>query len=365
MLNSKFIIGKDSLSKLLGEETLITKKSVLVIYDIQADILGAKGKIKKVLPATLKSKFVKVKSNFFADMTEVKKCLDILYQCEVDIIIYVGNEVTQSIAKAVKVFASYNVQAVSDLQGDLNVVNDILSICIPVSSGDHQALVTGCFDIMDKKENGYYRIKNQIAIPDILLLDERLLDKMSRIAKLGLELGTLFMSLIAVTSQEDLEKKNLSITAIKNISANNCSLSDLICAEMYAGLDYLAVQDNLLDEFCASVKKICDCKYSLLLVLTLRKNIACFVDKFTSRDISLLGGIYNIHTTDETEWKEQLKAIIQDKITQYFEDKDIPNEINELGINSAEAEEIFDELVENFGASDKLMTLKDIVYSNL
>ena len=46
------------------------------------------------------------------------------------------------------------------------------------------------------------------------------------------------------------------------------------------------------------------------------------------------------------------------------EDKDIPNQLNAIGLNSKQMEEIFDELSLAFGASENLSKLKDIVYSN-
>ena len=66
----------------------------------------------------------------------------------------------------------------------------------------------------------------------------------------------------------------------------------------------------------------------------------------------------------EEKWTDEFCSDVQNKIQQYFEDKDIPAELNAIGLNSKQMEEIFDELSLAFGESENLSKLKDIVYSN-
>lgn len=217
---------------------------------------------------------------------------------------------------------------------------------------------------MDKKSDILYRMNKHNCLADMVMLDKKMFDKMSEIGMLGDWLGALFMALLAIANINEPENKANAVAAIDILSVQNLQLIDLVSAEMYAGHDFLSLKNNLLNEYILSVKKIANAKYSLILLLTMRKNIECVIEKITGQDISLLGCPFVIVADSEEKWKGELCRFLQNKIQQYFEDKDIPNQLNAIGLNSKQMEEIFDELSLAFGASENLSKLKDIVYSN-
>ncbi len=390
MMNSKVMIGKDVLSKLNFEQDFCDCKSVLVIYDLQGNLCDIKYKLKKIFPKNLKVSYFKIKSEDYVQINELNKCAELVVNSNVDMIVACGGEVACNMGKALKymldcgskefaINLSDNKKAIEDT--DVNIGSNCESadvvektntktnknltlVCVGVASGGYQNLLTGEFEVLDKKSDILYRMNKHNCLADMVMLDKKMFDKMSEIGMLGDWLGALFMALLAIANINEPENKANAVAAIDILSVQNLQLIDLVSAEMYAGHDFLSLKNNLLNEYILSVKKIANAKYSLILLLTMRKNIECVIEKITGQDISLLGCPFGIVADSEEKWKGELCRFLQNKIQQYFEDKDIPNQLNAIGLNSKQMEEIFDELSLAFGASENLSKLKDIVYSN-
>lgn len=390
MMNSKVMIGKDVLSKLNFEQDFCDCKSVLVIYDLQGNLCDIKYKLKKIFPKNLKVSYFKIKSEDYVQINELNKCAELVVNSNVDMIVACGGEVACNMGKALKymldcgskefaINLSDNKKAIEDT--DVNIGSNCESadvvektntktnknltlVCVGVASGGHQNFLTGEFEVLDKKSDILYRMNKHNCLADMVMLDKKMFDKMSEIGMLGDWLGALFMALLAIANINEPENKANSVAAIDILSVQNLQLIDLVSAEMYAGHDFLSLKNNLLNEYILSVKKIANAKYSLILLLTMRKNIECVIENITGQDISLLGCPFGIVADSEEKWKGELCRFLQNKIQQYFEDKDIPNQLNAIGLNSKQMEEIFDELSLAFGASENLSKLKDIVYSN-
>lgn len=390
MMNSKVMIGKDVLSKLNFEQDFCDCKSVLVIYDLQGNLCDIKYKLKKIFPKNLKVSYFKIKSEDYVQINELNKCAELVINSDVDMIVACGGEVACNMGKALKymldcgskefaINLSDNKKAIEDT--DVNIGSNCESadvvektntktnknltlVCVGVASGGYQNLLTGEFEVLDKKSDILYRMNKHNCLADMVMLDKKMFDKMSEIGMLGDWLGALFMALLAIANINEPENKANAVAAIDILSVQNLQLIDLVSAEMYAGHDFLSLKNNLLNEYILSVKKIANAKYSLILLLTMRKNIECVIENITGQDISLLGCPFGIVADSEEKWKGELCRFLQNKIQQYFEDKDIPNQLNAIGLNSKQMEEIFDELSLAFGASENLSKLKDIVYSN-
>lgn len=390
MMNSKVVIGKDVLSKLNFEQDFCDCKSVLVIYDLQGNLCDIKYKLKKIFPKNLKVSYFKIKSEDYVQINELNKCAELVINSNVDMIVACGGEVACNMGKALKymldcgskefaINLSDNKKAIE--YSDVNIGSNCESadvvektntktnkkltlVCVGVASGGYQNLLTGEFEVLDKKSDILYRMNKHNCLADMVMLDKKMFDKMSEIGMLGDWLGALFMALLAIANINEPENKANAVAAIDILSVQNLQLIDLVSAEMYAGHDFLSLKNNLLNEYILSVKKIANAKYSLILLLTMRKNIECVIEKITGQDISLLGCPFGIVADSEEKWKGELCRFLQNKIQQYFEDKDIPNQLNAIGLNSKQMEEIFDELSLAFGASENLSKLKDIVYSN-
>lgn len=390
MMNSKVMIGTDVLSKLNFEQDFCDCKSVLVIYDLQGNLCDIKYKLKKIFPKNLKVSYFKIKSEDYVQINELNKCAELVINSNVDMIVACGGEVACNMGKALKymldcgskefaINLSDNKKAIEDT--DVNIGSNCESadvvektntktnkkltlVCVGVASGGYQNLLTGEFEVLDKKSDILYRMNKHNCLADMVMLDKKMFDKMSEIGMLGDWLGALFMALLAIANINEPENKANAVAAIDILSVQNLQLIDLVSAEMYAGHDFLSLKNNLLNEYILSVKKIANAKYSLILLLTMRKNIECVIEKITGQDISLLGCPFGIVADSEEKWKGELCRFLQNKIQQYFEDKDIPNQLNAIGLNSKQMEEIFDELSLAFGASENLSKLKDIVYSN-
>ena len=390
MMNSKVMIGKDVLSKLNFEQDFCDCKSVLVIYDLQGNLCDIKYKLKKIFPKNLKVSYFKIKSEDYVQINELNKCAELVVNSNVDMIVACGGEVACNMGKALKymldcgskefaINLSDNKKAIED--SDVNIGSNCESadvvektntktnknftlVCVGVASGGYQNFLTGEFEVLDKKSDILYRMNKHNCLADMVMLDKKMFDKMSEIGMLGDWLGALFMALLAIANINEPENKANAVAAIDILSVQNLQLIDLVSAEMYAGHDFLSLKNNLLNEYILSVKKIANAKYSLILLLTMRKNIECVIEKITGQDISLLGCPFGVVADSEEKWKGELCRFLQNKIQQYFEDKDIPNQLNAIGLNSKQMEEIFDELSLAFGASENLSKLKDIVYSN-
>lgn len=394
MMNSKVMIGKDVISRVNFEQHFYDCKSVLVLYDLQGNICDIKYKLKKILPKDLKISFFKIKGDEYADVDSLNKYAEFALNNQTDLIIACGSDVAFNMGKALKFMLACGLQRFdTKFDNEKNKANDLTIksiepentdikqsetikttdieknkninlICIAVASGNHQNYLTGQFEVFDKKADTMYRMNKQNSIADTIMLDNKMFDKMSDIAKLGDWLGSLFMALLAIANIRQMQDKVNAMAAIDILSVQQLSLVDLASAQMFAGYDFLRLKNNLLDEVILSIKKLTSAKYSLILVLIMRKNITSIIEALGADDIELLDCPFGISADNEKNWKEELCVAVQNKIAQYFEDKDIPCELNSLGVNSKQLEEIFDELTKTFGESENLAKLKDIVYSN-
>lgn len=371
MINSKIIVGKDSISKLNYEGFYNECKSILIIYDMLSEINSTKSKIKKAFGKDIKITFFKVKSLEYANTEIVDSCLKVLKDISADLIICAGTQISHNVGKAVKYILNCNMNSFGDVCDkkedikNLEQNNDIKLIFITDASGNHQQILTGYFEILDNKSNTLYRFNKQCTIPYAVLVDEKVLDKLSNTAKLGIRIASLIMGLIVITNVVKEQDKIAAMTAMDICFDENSNLSNLLTAEMYAGYDFLNLKDNVLNEFILSAIDETGEIYSLILLLTMKKSIKNLVSSLSAEDIKLLGLPFNIENVqNDDDWREKFAGIIENKLKIYFDDKDIPKKLNEIGLNSKQIEDIFEELNSSLGYSENLAKLKDICYIN-
>lgn len=389
MINSKLMVGKGAISRLHFEGYFEGCKSVLIISDISSSLSGGARKIKKVFPKEIKVKVVNIKASEVAEFSTVQKCLNAFNECYANMIIAVGTEISHDIGKAVKYLAmtgksdfatsnennenSKDFAAENENTANTNEIavnenkKNINLVCVSVTSGNHHKTLTGSFDIFDRTKNVFYRLNKNIALPTSVVIDTKLLDRLGTIASLGVELGIILMSLIAIANGDSEDKKLSALTALDIVSSGKpLNLEDLILAEMCAGYDFLVIKNNLLDEYVFNAQRITDSKYLLILVLTLQKNISGLVAGLSVEDIKNIGSPYGIGVVADNDslWRKAFVSVIEEKLKTYFADKDIPKLLSEIGLNSSEIEEVFEELTMNFAGLEILTKLKDVAYSN-
>lgn len=385
MIQSKIMVGKDVISKLSFEHYYNNCKSVLVIFDLQGDICGAKSKIKKILPKGINVRFVKVKDCNYAETGGINKCLLVAKEINADMVVCTGSEVALNVGKAVRFLLQEGTNSFEDFCGRQNNIDNINksvakesnkddepASCqnvklayVAVASGNHQQALTGYSEVYDKTNNTFFRLNKKGLAPDIAIVDSNVMDKKSEIAMLGEAIGVVLLGLIAIGSLEEEEQKLCAISAIDMVTnGDKLTMENLVAAKMLAGYSFLSLKNNLLDEFVFGVQRFANSLYSSILLLTLQKNVEQIVDKLRIEDIKLLGKPYGISSDEETAWKEELCSVISSKIDIYFEDKDIDKNLSAIGLSSRHIEEIFEELDQSFGDSDILRRLKDIVYNN-
>lgn len=375
MINSKIIVGKDSIKKLSFESYFKDLKSVFLIADLQGDISGAKSMVKKALGKDIKVTYFQLKASEYAEISSVNKCFEMVKQAQTDLIVCVGSEVALNIAKAVKYMLAKKVDKFEELsqgQNDTELIDnetaqkniEIISVCI--GTLNHQQILSGYFEIKDIANNVFYRFNKQVTIPCAVICDDKAMDKLSSINKLGIGLASLIMALVTITNETDEQKKLASLKAIEIVTKYDIDSSNLIVAEMYAGLDFINLNNNLLNEFILTAKSYTFEVYSLILLLAIKNSVKNIVDMLIVSDIELMGSVYGIESYcgDEKLWKDNFYNEIQKRLDSYFADKDIPKQLNEIGLNSAQIEDIFEELEGFYGQSETLSKLKDMVYSN-
>ena len=375
MINSKIIVGKDSIKKLSFESYFKDLKSVFLIADLQGDISGAKSMVKKALGKDIKVTCFQLKASEYAEISSVNKCFEMVKQAQTDLIVCVGSEVALNIAKAVKYMLAKKVDKFEELsqgQNDTELIDnetaqkniEIISVC--VGGLNHQQILSGYFEIKDIANNVFYRFNKQVTIPCAVICDDKAMDKLSSINKLGIGLASLIMALVTITNETDEQKKLASLKAIEIVTKYDIDSSNLIVAEMYAGLDFINLNNNLLNEFILTAKSYTFEVYSLILLLAIKNSVKNIVDMLIVSDIELMGSVYGIESYcgDEKLWKDNFYNETQKRLDSYFADKDIPKQLNEIGLNSAQIEDIFEELEGFYGQSETLSKLKDMVYSN-
>ncbi len=355
MINTKIMAGKNVIDKLNFESIYSNAKSVLVITDVLGGFNCTKFKIKKALSKDIKINFIKIKDNNYASFENVDKCIAIANANNVDYIICVGSEIAINVGKAVN--ANLNKQLT----------------CVITMEGNHQSILSSHYELNKEDSDILYVLSKSGAIPDIVMIDEKMLDKFGEIARRGMELGILIMSLLTIANVNDESKKLNSIAALGIIGKQeSVSLVDLVTAEMFAGYDFIDMPKNVLHEFVLRGVRFTDVNYSLILSLIMKKSINKIVQAISDEDIKVLWNLYSINASDIEDWKEQLCKVIDNKIINYFVEKDIPSVINEIGLNSKEieriAEEIFAIKQQNVEEEEiwlnNLSKIKDLVYGN-
>lgn len=367
MISSNIITSKDCINSNL-QNYLNDYKNILVISDLNGDVCGAKSKVKKVFGENDKVTYFKLKACDCAQVQTVDKVVKIAKDGQADLIVSIGTHSAHNLAKAVKYVIMKNrdnfVDSVFCEQNE-NDTHDIKLICVSVSAGNHQNLLTGYFEVEDSATKSVYRLNKDFVKPITVMLDDKVLDKVSNIAKLGMELSAAITALAVISFSGNEEDKLSAISAVDITTKNNATQSDLFLAQMYAGASFLTLQNNLLNEFVMSVCYYTGQIYSLVMLLTVKTCVRHFVDRLNVNDIKKLDLPYGIELSeDENLWKDSFYKVIEGKLNKYFADKDIPKKLNEIGLNSDLIEKIFEELIVSFGESEELSRLKDNVYMN-
>lgn len=368
MIECKVMSGKNVLSRLPFESDFNDCKSIFVISDFLGNVSGEVRKIKKSFSKEVEMNVFKVKWSNYAQKSAFEECLKKAIQVKAEMIVCVGSEVAFSLGKAVKFALAASVDSFDNLLMAKSLVGIhpskqiILAYVVTALSG-HEQDFTGRFQIKDNKENIIYSFSKQEAKADIVMVDEKLLDKLSYVGMLGLELGVLATGLIALSNCDEPNKISAR-AAIKSVGCGKPTLCDLYVAQMSAGFSFYQIENNLLAEAVYNIKRKSDVSFTNILILLLKKSFCKLVDNLSSEDINFLGNIYQIaDAQDNVMWKQSLCNVIEGKLNYYFEDKDIPKCLNEIGLNSDDIEEIFAELEEAFGNSESLARLKDLAYS--
>ena len=151
MISSNIITGKDCINSNL-QNYLNDYKNILVISDLNGDVCGAKSKVKKVFGKNDKVTYFKLKACDCAQVQTVDKVVKIAKDGQADLIVSIGTHSAHNLAKAVKYVIMRNrdnfVDSVCCEQVENNVP-DIKLICIAVSAGNHQNLLSGYFEVED------------------------------------------------------------------------------------------------------------------------------------------------------------------------------------------------------------------------
>lgn len=374
-MNIKIMSGKDVISRLSFEQYFADCKKVLVICDLWAEICGAKRKIKKAFGKHTKLAFAKVQASSYAEVATLDNCLQKFKEVQADMIVCAGSQIACNLGKAIKYISSFNVGSFEDFcklkfenesyEGvqKTQIGESAKLVHLVTASGDHSQLLTGAFELFDKKKNTFYKFCKKEATPDVVMVEQKLLDKLSIIGLQGVELGTLAMGLIVLAnSEEDADKINAR-AAINILGGQKPSFCDLYVAEMSAGYGFFGLKNNLLQELVFAIQTKTNLLYFQVLILLLKNSFQKLVDKLDNEDIKLLGNPYDLGVEDIDGWREAFGSLIQTKIDKYFDDKDVISCLNEAGLNSEDIEDIFAELIESFGQSELLTALKDLTYA--
>ncbi len=365
---SSIITGKDCINNSNLQRLLNEFKSILVISDLNGCVCGAKSKVKKAFGKNDKVTYFKLKACDCTQVQTVDKVVKIAKERQTDLIVSIGTHSAHNLAKAVKYVIMRNRDNFVDsvcCEQNGNNIPDIKLICIAVSAGNHQNLLTGYFEVEDSVTKNIYRLNKDFVKPMTVMLDDKVLDKVSNIAKLGMELSALIVALAAISFGSDEQDKLTAISAVGIAEKINATLSDLFLVQMYAGASFLVLQNNLLNEFVMSVCYYTGQVYSLVMLLTVKNCVRHFIDKLDVNDIKKLDLTYGIELYEDVNlWKDNFYKMIDGKLNKYFADKDIPKKLNEIGLNSDLIEKIFEELTTSFGESEELSRLKDNIYIN-
>lgn len=363
MICSKIMVGDNALSRLNFEGYIEGSKGVLVIYDMSADICGAKRRIKKSFAKDTPITFEHIKSANVAQSSEVDKCYLAASEAKADLVICVGGAACHNVGKAIKLMIRSGVKSFEELaasEQSADYAADVKLILIVVASGNHQNMLNGFFEV--EQNDTLCRYNKKCAVADAVMVDGKLVDKLGKTAMNGLWLSAALTALISIGADGD-EAKIGALTAWNILTGEQLGGVNLIAAEMYAGEQFADIPGNYLNEFICSAKYLSGENFGVILCILLRGKVDKIVGALSAEDLSALG--YCVDETDEqsvVSARAELCTSIESKMMKYFEDKDIPQVLGEAGLTSGVLEEIFDDLGTQYDSSD-VASFKDLVYA--
>lgn len=372
---TKFMVGLDALERVSYEVYYHNCRNVLVIYDNDSDICGGKRKLKHILANNkINIKYVKVDGEKIATWKSVEQCYQLNKQNAVDCIICLGSSAVADIGKAVKALISIDKNSFEGVK-EIDVDDKIQLVVVLISTGDHCNLASGCFNVFDENNNIFYKFNCKNLSPNIVALDRQILDNISEFLALEMQLTALCMSFLALAYCENDNNKIYAMIAIdiidKALKENKkLNLIEIISAQMYAGISFMNIKKNIVDEFVCQAMVRTNCCYDRIFLNAINSCFAETIFQIQKSDIAMIGNVFGatFKQNQADDWKEQIVKFINDKKDEYFANKNIAKGLSSIGLNEKDIQEIFEEMATAFDKdkmNETIMQFQEILLKEL
>lgn len=314
---TKVMIGFDALDRIGYEVYYNNCCNALVIYDNDSDVCGSKRKLKRILNNNKASiSYVRVQVDSVATWKNVKKCYEACRSCNADYIICLGTSVVVDIGKAVKALVSMNKDSFDQVE-KIEIDDKLQLVVAPISTGDHCNLASNFFSVYDEENNIFYKFNCKNISPNVIALDSRILDKVSDTSILEMELSALCMSFLGLVDCKNDNNKICAMIAIDIINDafkenRRLTLAQVISAQMYAGIAFMNIEKNILDEFiCQTMLRTGAC-YDKVLLNMVRGCFAEMLCQIPAQDIAMIGNVFGatFRQNQVNEWQKKLLNLL-------------------------------------------------------
>lgn len=372
---TKVMVGDDAIDRIGYDVYYNNHYSALIIYDSDSDICGSKRKLKRILGRSkTNTTYVRVDVGNVATWKNVKRCYDIWKECKADYIICVGTSVVADIGKAVKVLVCMNRDNFEGLE-KVEFNDELQLVVVPISAGDHASLASGNFVVYDEQKDYMYKFSCKSIYPTAVAIDSRVLDKVSDTAMLLMEINAVCMSFAGLVDCQNDNNRICSMIAIDIVNKafeeqRPMTLVEAISSQMFAGISYFNIEENLLDEFVCQAMVRSGASYDDILLNVMVLIFNTIISQIDTADMKMIGNVFGAEfkSNNVAAWQKTISQKFEKKINQYFENKNAVRGLRNLGINANDIECIFAEILKTYGygeMSEKGMTYKVLFYNSL
>ena len=370
---AKIMYGKDSLNRISFELSRNNSTRVFVLSDSTSMQSGAVGRIKNLFKGSdASATYYIIDVEKWSTTDVVTSAYQKFYDSKCEFIICVGGDGIANIAKAIKVLANVGTSDITQVT-NLNVKDNVPLMLIPTSVKSVSYGV-GNTSVVDKDNNKLYKLSGSVLCPNYIIIDKRVVTKLSeQIANerilliLGMSLVALSEPLMSISARifaftaMDSLKEPLAIDKHRYLGRTG---EEIVIATVAAGIGFTGVPKCMLSLMVMHISICKNIEYNEIFFALLGKYLNLFLGRYSTDDINLLGkyldddSVFNI--TDMQDRREYVISKFIKIINELSECIGGVSSLSELGLEESEKSMIIDKVVNSYGSDITSAKVSDI-----
>lgn len=376
---AKIMEGREALERVGFEVYRANANRVLVITDNQAVLSGARRKLKKLARFYEgRVTYLSLRVSNWANLEDVMKAYDKFIETKSEFIICLGGDAVADIGKAMKSLVNVGVSDIGEIKS-LRVEDKVPLMLIPTKVNSI-AYGAGHSTVFDNEKRKIYRLIGESASPTHIIIDNKIIDRLTKKATTKGVLRVVGLSLIALAEREmAINSRVFSYAALdmvkplflKDSSKQIMEASESIIAGMVnAGIGFRGMPNRIFSMMVMYItfRKEIDHLDAFMILLDSFLKLLCTI--FQPEDIDMLGVYLEdehfFQIKDTTERAQYVIGKFRELINIQAEEYGATNNLRSYGMVKEDIDIIVSQVVLSLGdsiTSNQQIQIRDLMYS--